>query len=115
MTASTLFRMGDLPISLAHPCKGFDDLPTVSPDQRFHLPRLDELAAGSERLMEGLESLRVGSRTPTDKGKEKEAAPPVVMGETLRASDLWERIAEGQAGPSTGPTLRVGARRMAEC
>jgi hypothetical protein len=99
MTAD-LFRMGDLATTLSDPFKM--DLPPLK--DRFSLPSLDEMAAGSERLLEGLESMRLVPTATTRKGKEKEVKPVAV--DTVRELDLWERVATGQAGPSR-PTFQA--------
>jgi len=114
MAASTLFRLGDLPSSLGDPYDGLESLPAL--EHRFDLPSLDEYAAGSERLLEGLENFRFGERVPTPsrKGKEKEILSSMAGDAVLLAqnetsmSEMWERVVdEGEAGPSSRPTFQA--------
>lgn len=114
MAASTLFRLGDFPSSLCDPHDRLESLPAL--EHRFDLPSLDEYAAGSERLLEGLENLRLGGRVPTPsrKGKEKEILTSIAGDAVLLAqnetsmSEMWERVVdEGEAGPSSRPTFQV--------
>ena len=112
MATSTLFRMGDIPASLDDPFLDTNRLPAL--DHRFDLGRLDEHAAGSERLLAGLENMSFGlsSTAASRKGKEKESVPPMqpsVAGADERTArdELWEKVMAGEAGPSTRPIFAV--------
>ena len=112
MATSTLFRLGDIPASLDDPFLGTHRLPAL--DHRFDLGRLDEHAAGSERLLAGLENMTSGwkSITSSRKGKEKESVPPVQPSsagsdERTAIDEMWEEVMVGEAGPSTRPSFVV--------
>lgn len=104
--------MGDIPASLDDPFLGTHRLPAL--DHRFDLGRLDEHAAGSERLLAGLENTTFGlkSTTSSRKGKEKESVPPMQPSlagadERTARDEMWEELMVGEAGPSTRPTFAV--------
>lgn len=106
---TSLFQLGPLPNLDAKPYTNLD-LPTIRP--AWHLPDLDEHAAGSERLLKGLEDLRSGMQpqTPSRKGKERAVSSyegPVVSSELPPTELDWERLGGDEDGTAQRPLFEV--------